>query len=234
MDKNNEIFKRYKDLEIKKKEEKEKEYPEIAWEVGKFVREVGMGMWHCSVHKLPVSPLMHVFMYTMDGQKIAVNTFGSSCFRRSAPSEVTKNVIEEIGGYAAQYLTIELALRRIAIISVSSNPSFWVVLGIGVLGATAPVAYSTLVDLVWKISSDRHKGLTPIYATPNLEDMGFASYTGHFRKVRTIIRADSKWGFGGEAEPADIFSPRRATRENYVGITSDDFGSSFKWLIKMR
>lgn len=45
------IFERYRDLKVNGKEQEEKEYPEIAMEVGKFVREVGRGMWYCTSHK---------------------------------------------------------------------------------------------------------------------------------------------------------------------------------------
>lgn len=189
------IPERYKNLEIRKKQDKEKEYPEIAMEVGKFVQEIGKGIWHCSVHKLPVSPLIVVFLYTMEGQKISTKAFSSACFRHSTPLDVTKTVVKEIGGSAASYITIEAALEGLAILGVSSNPGFWVILGLGIVGGTvAPWAYGKLVNLVWKISSDQYEGVKPIYATPNLEDMGFATHRDIFHKVRTVKTLEGEFG----------------------------------------
>jgi hypothetical protein len=228
-----ETLKRYSDLKVDRKEQevKEKEYPEIAMEVGKFVREVGRGMWHCKVHNLPISPLIKVCIYTLDGQVIATNAFASSCFRDTAPDEVTKAVIKEIGGYAASSLAVT---GTIVYFAIGSNPGFWVVLGIGLAGAAASVTYSWLVNVAWKLSS-HHYLLRPtdsVYATPNIEGSEFIkSFQGQIRKVRTK-RTGRR--YSGDAMPVDLFDSRQATRGNYVGITTNDFGSSFKWLIKLK
>jgi hypothetical protein len=220
------IFGRYGNLDIgetDKGKDNGKEYPEIAMEVGKFVREVGQGIWHCKVHHLPVSPLVKVCLYTLDGQYIGAQSFASSCFGYE-PSEA---VIKEIGSYCAG------TAMTCILLALSPTPAFWTVLAIGLAGATASFAYSELIKMAWKFSKDHHLGAgKSVYATPNIEGQEFIkSYQGQFRKVRTKRTGRSSLG---DAMPVDLFDSRQATRENYVGITTNDFGSDIKWLIKLK
>lgn len=226
------IFERYKDLKNdgKEQEKKEKEYPEIAMEVGKFVREVGRGIWECSIHHLPVSPLIKVCIYTLDGQFIAAHSFASSCFGDTTPNKVTQAVIKEIGSYCA-------GTAAVALVALAPNPGFWVVLAVGVGGAIVSLAYSTLVDIAWKFSSqhDFLNAMDPVYATPNIEQSEFMKrHPWPLNKVRTKRKANYSWEYSAEALPEDFFVGHPANSENYVGITSEDFSPNLKWLIKLK
>lgn len=228
-----ETLKRYSDLEVagKEHEGKEKEYPEIAMEIGKFVREVGRGMWHCSVHHVPVSPIIRVCLYTLDGHFIGAQSFASSCFGDTAPDKVTKAVVKEIGSYCAG------AATTCILIGFTANPGFWVALAVGVAGAAASVTYSWVVNLAWKLSAqhDFLSPMDPVFATPNIEGSEYIKkYHGAFEKVRTKRDHLGKFGMWGDALPEEFFVGRPATIENHVGITSNDFGSGFKWLIKLK
>lgn len=165
---------------------------------------------------------------------IAAHAFASSCFRETAPYEVTKAVIKEIGSYA---VASALTSSSVIMVAVSSNPAFLTVLAIGVAGAGAALAYSWLIDFAWKVSSRHHltSPMDPVYATPNIEGLEFMkSYQGQFRKVRTKRHPNPKWGFRGDALPEEFFTGRSANREDYVGITSNDFGSGINWLIQLK
>lgn len=221
---------RYRNLELPESKAKEldfeKEYPEIAMQVGKFVRDVGRGMWECSIHHMRVSPLVKIAIYTSDGQMVAAQSFASACFGDAVPSNVKKAVIKEVGSYCVAYAVTETLI----LVCLSSNPGFWVALAIGLAGAYAGFKYSKFIDVIWKMSSRHDMGIDPIYATPNIEGNEFLeSYRWEFRKVRTKRTGSSLLG---DAEPVDLFFGRPATRENYVGITTNDFGS--KWLIRLK